>query len=141
MNDPRLLHVMDVVGPLIAAVVFVVIMSLVKEPARRTFNAVLVAGATGVYLSGGLGPWELVFPALALPIVYAGLRSYRFIGLAWLMHAAWDAVHHVYGNPIWPFMPTSSFGCLVFDAAIAVWFLAGAPSLRAARLELGRRPG
>ena len=26
-------------------------------------------------------------------------------------------------------MPTSSFGCLIFDALIAVWFLAGAPSL------------
>ena len=38
------------------------------------------------------------------------------------------AVHHVWGNPIWPFMPTSSFGCLVFDALIAIWFLAGAPS-------------
>jgi hypothetical protein len=28
-------------------------------------------------------------------------------------------------------MPSSSFGCLLFDAAIAVWFLAGAPSLLA----------
>jgi len=45
------------------------------------------------------------------------------------MHSAWDLVHHLYGNPIWPFMPTSSFGCLVFDALIALWFLAGAPSI------------
>ena len=34
-------------------------MSLVKEPARHTFNAIFVAGASGVYLSGGFGPWEL----------------------------------------------------------------------------------
>lgn len=46
------------------------------------------------------------------------------------MHSAWDALHHVYGNAIWPFMPTSSFGCLIFDALIAIWFLAGAPSSR-----------
>jgi hypothetical protein len=25
-------------------------------------------------------------------------------------------------------MPTSSFGCLIFDSLIAIWFLAGAPA-------------
>jgi uncharacterized protein DUF6010 len=121
--------VMDYVGPAVAAVVFVLIMSRVKEPARRTVNAILVAGASGVYLSGGgFGPCELIYPAIATPIVFFGLQSYRFIGFAWLMHAAWDLAHHVWGNPIWPFMPASSFGCLIFDAFIAVWFLAGAPS-------------
>ena len=54
-----------------------------------------------------------------------------FIGLAWLMHAAWDLAHHLWGNPIWPFMPTSSFGCMIFDTLIAIWFLAGAPALTA----------
>jgi len=63
------------------------------------------------------------------PVVYLGLRSYRFIGVAWLMHSCWDIVHHLWGNPIWPFMPTSSFGCFVFDSLIGVWFLAGAPSM------------
>ena len=53
---------MDYVGPVIGAVVFVVVMSLVKEPSRRTFNAIFVAGASGVYLSGGFGPWELLYP-------------------------------------------------------------------------------
>jgi hypothetical protein len=114
-------------------------MSLVKEPARRHFNAIFAAGATGVYLSGGLGGWELLFAVAALIITYLGLRSYRFIGIAWLMHAAWDLVHHLYGNPIWPFLPTSSFGCMIFDALIAAWFLAGAPSL--ATLGLRARRG
>jgi hypothetical protein len=45
------------------------------------------------------------------------------------MHAGWDIAHHFYGNPIWPFMPTSSFGCMIFDAVIAFWFLVGAPSV------------
>ena len=128
MHDAPSIHVLDLVGPVVAALVFVAVMSRIKEPARRHFNAILVAGASGVYLSGGLGLWELVYPALALPVVYLGLRSHRYIGIAWLMHASWDAVHHLYGNAIWPFMPTSSFGCLIFDSAIAVWFLAGAPS-------------
>jgi hypothetical protein len=87
-----------------------------------------------VYLSGGFGVWELVYPAIATPIVYLslrshGARSYRFIGLAWLMHAAWDLPHQLWGNPIWPFMPTSSLGCMIFDASIAIWFLAGAPGI------------
>jgi len=141
MHPPPLL-IMDFVGPVIGALVFVVIMSLVSEPARRTINAMIVAGASGAYLSGGgFGIWEVVFPVLAMPLAYRGLRSYSFIGLAWLLHSCWDVVHHLWGNPIWPFMPTSSFGCLIFDALIAIWFLAGAPSLvhrtraRAAALE------
>jgi hypothetical protein len=128
MNSPPLFFV-DFVGPAIGAALFVVGMSLVREPARRTFNAIFVAGASGVYLSGGLGPWELLYPAIVTPVVYLGLRSHRFIGIAWLMHSWWDFVHHFWGNPIWAFMPTSSFGCMIFDALIAVWFLAGAPSV------------
>jgi hypothetical protein len=62
-------------------------------------------------------------------VVYRALRSYRYIGLAWLTHAAWDLPHHLLGNPIWPFMRSSSFGCFVFDSLIAVWFLAGAPAV------------
>ena len=49
-----------------------------------------------------------------------------FIGIEWLMHSTWDIAHHLYGSPIWPFMPTSSFGCMIFDAVIAIWFIAGA---------------
>lgn len=120
---------MDYFGPAIGAVMFVLIMSLVPEPTRRKFNTVLVAGASGVYLNGGFGVWELLYPTLATPIVYRGLQSHRYIGLAWLMHAAWDFPHHLWGNAIWPFMPTSSFGCVIFDALVAIWFLAGAPSL------------
>ena len=129
MHSAPPLLAMDYVGPVIGAVVFVVVMSLVKEPGRHTLNAILVAGASGVYLSGGFGPWELLYPAIVTPVVYLGLRSYRFIGVAWLMHSCWDIVHHLWGNPIWPFMPTSSFGCMIFDAVIAFWFLAGAPSI------------
>ena len=129
MHTPPPLQVLDFVGPAVGALAFVLIMSRVREPARRSFNAIFVAGASGVYLSGGLGPWELLYPAVAAPVAYLGLRSHRFIGLAWLMHSCWDVVHHVWGNPIWPWMPTSSFGCMIFDALIAVWFLAGAPSL------------
>ena len=130
------LAVMDYVGPAMAAIAFVLLMSTVREPARRTFNAVLVAGTAGVYLSGGFGLWELIYPVIVTPILYLGLRSYRFIGIAWLMHAAWDLPHHFWGHPIWPFMPTSSFGCVIFDTLIGIRFLAGAPSLVALRSQV-----
>ena len=130
MHHPPLLEVADFVGPAAGALVFVLIMSLVREPARRNVNAILAAGASGVYLSGGgLGPWELPFAFVTAAVAYFGLRSYRFIAMAWLMHSSWDWIHHQYGGSIWPFMPTSSFGCMIFDAAIAIWFLAGAPSI------------
>src|SRR4029450_992877 len=129
MHSVSSLTTVDYAGPAAGALVFVLTMSLVKAPARRTFNAVLVAGASGVYLSGGFGPWELLYPAIAAPMAYLGLESYRWIGAAWLMHAGWDLAHHLWGNPIWPFMPSSSFGCLIFDSLIAIWFLAGARSV------------
>ena len=139
MHAPPL-QLTDYVGPAIAAAVFVLVMSLLKEPTRRTFNAILAAGASGVYLSGGFGPWELIYPVVAAGVAYLGLRSHRFIGVAWLLHAGWDTVHHLYGNAIWPFMPTSSFGCLIFDSLIAIWFLAGAPSLVALAARAAREP-
>jgi len=120
--------VADYLGPLLGALVFIALMSRVKEPARRSFNAVFVGGAMGAYISGGFGVWELVFAAAGIAAAYLGLRSYRVIGVAWLMHSAWDLAHHLFGNTIWPFSATSSFGCMIFDAIIAIWFLAGAPS-------------
>jgi hypothetical protein len=80
---------MDYVGPVIGAALFILLMSLVREPARRTFNAILVAGVCGVYLNSGFGVWELLYPLIALPVAYRGLQAYRFIGLGWLMHACW----------------------------------------------------
>ena len=120
---------MDIIGPALGGVLFIVIMSLVSHPARRSFNAIFAAGAVGAYIGGAFGVWELVYPIVATPVVYLGLRSYRAIGAAWLMHAAWDAPHHFTGHPIWPYQRTSSLGCIVFDSVIAIWFLAGAPSI------------
>jgi len=141
MHAPSL-QLTDYVIPPVAAVLFMVAMSLLKEPTRRHGNAILAAGAASAYLSGGLGPWELIYPVVGGVVAYLGLRSHRFIGVAWLLHAGWDTVHHFYGHPIWPFMPTSSFGCLVFDSVIALWFLAGAPSVvaLAARAPGGVEP-
>lgn len=119
---------MNFIGPAVGGVVFIAIMSFVPHPARRNFNAIFAAGAVGAYIGGVFGLWELIYPVLALPVVYLGLRSYRAIGVAWLMHAAWDLPHQLACRPIWPNVRTSSLGCMIFDTVIAAWFLAGAPS-------------
>lgn len=122
---------MEVVVPIIIGVVYCALISLVAEPARRTFNALFVAGAGAAYLSSGsLGPWELVFTAAVTFCAYRGLTSYRWIGVAWLLHTAWDVVHHVRGAPILPFAPHSSFGCAICDPVIALWCFANGPSVR-----------
>lgn len=120
---------MNYVGPALAALVFVVGMSFLADPSRKSINAFLVAGACGVYISGGFGVWELLFAAVAMPVAYRGLRDFRFIGAAWLLHAAWDLPHHLWNRPIWPFVHTSSLGCMIFDSLIAIWFLCNAPPL------------
>ena len=113
---PAPLAVMDYVGPALGALLFVAVMSLVAEPTRRTLNAIILAGASGVYLSGGFGLWELAYPVIGAAIGFRALRSYRWIGVGWLIHAGWDIAHHLWGNPIWPFMPSSAFGCMIFDS-------------------------
>ena len=136
----RTVALMDLWTPLIPALVFVLAMSLVREPERQRLNAIVAAGFGGLYLNGGLGAWEFVYMAIAIVPAYLGLRSYSWIGVAWLMHTGWDLVHHFHGNPLWHWAESSSVGCAVMDAAVAVWFFAGAPSffdrLRERRLDV-----
>jgi hypothetical protein len=120
---------MDLIAPIVVAILFIAAVSLFKEPNRRNFMAVMIAGAGAAYLNGGLGKWEFVFTAVITYCAYKGLRSYGFIGIGWILHAAWDVVHHLYGTPIVPFAAMSSFGCAICDPVIAVWCFSGAPSI------------
>ena len=116
------------VAPLIVAVAFIFLCSLLKEPRRRDFSAIMLAGAGAAYLGGGLGIWEFAFAPVLTFCAYRGLGNYRFLGVGWLLHTLWDVVHHFYGTPIVPFVPTSSAGCAICDVGIALWYFAGAPS-------------
>jgi hypothetical protein len=130
------LSVVDWVTPVLPALAWMTALSFVPEPSRRKFNAVFVAGAGAAYLGGGLGLWELAFTTAATWVAYRGLESYKAIGLAWLMHSAWDLGHHFWGNAILPTIATSSIGCAFCDVVLALWFLAGAPSLLPAMRRL-----
>jgi hypothetical protein len=120
---------LDWIMPVVIAVVFVLLASLLREPSRQRFNAIFVAGAGAAYLNGGFGVWEFPFTVVATWLAYRGLDEYRFIGVAWLWHTMWDVAHHFWGNPIVSFQATSSAGCAITDALIALWFFAGAPSV------------
>jgi hypothetical protein len=123
-------HLLDGIAPVVIAVLFIIVSSPIKEPHRRNFMAIMIAGAGAAYLSGGgLGKWEFAFTAAVTFCAYKGLRSYRFIGLGWMLHTAWDVMHHFYGSPIIPFFSNSSAGCAITDAIIAIWFFANAPSV------------
>ena len=119
------IHVMDVLGPILIGILYVSACSLFKEPNRRNFNAIMIGGAGAAYLNGGFGIWEFAFTALVTYFAYNGLGSYKFIGIGWLLHTGWDVLHHLYGNPIVPFAPTSSLGCAICDPVIAAWCFAG----------------
>ncbi|WP_051167594.1 DUF6010 family protein [Actinoplanes sp. N902-109] len=121
---------MSVLGPILIGLAYVALNSFIPEPRRRTVNALMIAGAGAAYLSGGaLGPGELAFTTLMTAVAYRGLTSWRFIGVGWLLHTAWDIVHHLKGSPLLPFAHDSSFGCAICDPVIALWCFAGGPAL------------
>jgi len=123
------IRLIDVIAPIIVAVIYISAVSLFKEPQRRNFNAIMIAGAGAAYLNGGFGVWEFAFTTVVTFFAYRGLQSYRFIGIGWLLHTASDVLHHLYGTPIVPFVATSSLGCAICDPVIAVWCFAGGPSI------------
>jgi indolepyruvate ferredoxin oxidoreductase len=104
-------HALDAVGPALAALLFVLGMSRVPEPVRGKIMAVMTAGFATAYIGGSLGAWELLYLAPASYVAYRALDSYYFVAVGWLMHPIWDLIHHFYGAPLWPWMPTSSIGC------------------------------
>ncbi len=118
-------------GNVLAAAGFIAVMSLVREPSRFQLNAVIGGGLAATYLGGKLGVYEVIYMALAIGVAFLAVKrsSYPLIGVCWLLHTGWDTVHHAIGSPIWPFMPLSSAGCAMFDAFVALWFFAGAPSI------------
>jgi hypothetical protein len=118
----------ELIAPFGVAAVAVLLAGLLREPARRNVSAILLAGAGAAYLGGGLGVFEVVFCIAMTFVAYFGLGDYRWIGVGWLMHSGADVAHHLWGNPILPMLPLSSFGCALCDVGLAAWYFAGAPS-------------
>lgn len=128
--DQPMPTVIEFVAPVGVAVVYILFCSRISEPSRRHFNAIMIAGAGAAYLNGGLGILEFAFTPVVTFMAFKGLHDYRFIGAGWVLHTIWDVVHHRYGTPIVPFVPTSSFGCAICDMVLALWCFAGGPSIQ-----------
>jgi Family of unknown function (DUF6010) len=66
MPHRALIHGVSIAGllaPILIALIFISLCSLLEEPKRRDFMAIMIAGAGAAYLNGGLGKWEFVFTA------------------------------------------------------------------------------
>jgi hypothetical protein len=131
---------LQLVIPILIGLAMAGLVSLLPEPVRHKFSAVLLAGAGAAYLSGGFGLLEFAFCAVMTVLAYFGLDHYRAIAIGWIAHTIWDYFHHLYGKPIIPFAPASSFGCAICDAVIALWYAAGAPSIPTVFTQSARRP-
>jgi hypothetical protein len=46
-------HMINAIAPVVFAIAFICISSLLREPDRRNFMAIMVGGAGAAYLSGG----------------------------------------------------------------------------------------
>lgn len=127
------------VMPVPIGFLYALAMAQFREPTRRRFNAIMLAGAGAAYLSSsqGFGVWEFVFTAAVTYCAYRGLDSYAWIGLGWLLHAGWDLLHYFKGSPIIPFAGHSSLGCAICDPVIALWCLRGGPSIPALLRDKG----
>lgn len=128
-STPPPLTAVHVVLPILVAGAFVAAMSLVREPHRRQLSALLVAGAGAAYFGGSFGFWEIGFCVPLTWIAFRSLEDYRFVGIGWMLHVAWDILHHLYGRPILPLVPLSSAGCAICDTVIAIWYFLGAPTI------------
>jgi len=135
MNQKPRLDFLHSIPPFLVALAFIAAVSLLREPKRRQFSALMIAGAGATYFGAGFGFWEVAFCVIMTWIAFRALDDYRYAGIGWVLHVGWDVLHHLYGRPILPFLPLSSAGCAICDSVIAVWYFLGAPPLyRATRL-------
>jgi hypothetical protein len=63
-------RLIDVIAPIVVALIYIAVVTLFKEPERRHFNAIMIAGAGAAYLNGGFGVWEFVFCGVVTFLAY-----------------------------------------------------------------------
>lgn len=56
LHEHAPIHVLGVLAPILVGLIFIGLMSLFKEPHRRQFMAIMIAGAGAAYLGSGLAP-------------------------------------------------------------------------------------
>jgi hypothetical protein len=66
------IHPLKLIGPVLVAIMYICACSFFREPNRRNFNAIMMAGAGAAYLNGGFGVWEFAFTSLVTYFAYKG---------------------------------------------------------------------
>jgi hypothetical protein len=90
------IHLGDVVAPVVVATLFIIATSAFKEPQRRNFNVIMIAGVGAAYFNGGLGPGSLRSLRLS-PIVPT--RASTHIAASALAGSSIRLGHHA--SPVW----------------------------------------
>ena len=106
-------HFHNLPAPVAIALRCTSLASLAGELARQKYMAIALAVAGSAYMDSGFGAWE--FPA-AIAIAFCVARGlqqqkrdfggYYAISAGWLLHTAWDVLHHVWELPIVRWIPT-----------------------------------
>ena len=65
MRIAESIRVVDVIAPIVVALIFIAATSAFKEPQRLNFMAIMIAGSGAAYLNGGFSVWEFAFTAVA----------------------------------------------------------------------------
>jgi len=97
----------EIVAPILVAVIYILANSALQEPQRRHFNAIMIAGAGAAYLNGGLGIWEFAFTPVVTYCAYRGLTSYGFIGVGCYTRAgmSYTTCMELLSCRLWPHPP------------------------------------
>lgn len=120
---------MFVLQNVVYAIVFVLVVGAIKEPIRQKSMAIMIAMAGGLFAYPPYAELGFMWGAAIAVCGYFGLKSYKFIGLGWILHAIWDTLRYSQDAGLVGQAPHSSLGCAVFDPMIALWFFFGAPSV------------
>lgn len=76
-------HPLDAIPPVIIAGLYIVASSLIGEPSRRNFNAIMIGGAGAAYLGGAFGVWEFAFTEVVTFVrimVFSPIASSQSVG-------------------------------------------------------------
>jgi len=123
------LRIMDVLGPILIALIFISLCSLLKEPKRRNFMAIMIAGAGAAYLNGGLGKWEFVFTTIVTWFAYKGFNPTGSLALVGYYIPVGTSCITFTEIPSSRSRQPLPWGCAICDPVIAAWCFAGAPSV------------
>ena len=123
-------HATNLVPAICGPLVLIALLSTQPKLRRSRVVGVLAAVAAGTYINAGFGAWELAASFAMGAVAYQGIfGNDAMVGIAWIMHAGWDFLHHLNDVPLIDLIPSSAIECAITDIILAGWALVGFPSI------------